>query len=676
MAVKQFDFSVLETSGSAAGGDVTSQKPVTYDVLGLLQGAEKLAATLDKKKDIADGLRAREDFRAFKNSDFYKQASDTDKAAAIEAWHTDVAKETPAYRNTWLTVSDSEYFGATTGRETERKTTYINAAPIAFKQDLELQAEQAGLEGRKFTRQDMKHGESFIEKYSKEYNIPPDAVRDSLIYATFDEAQELLSGAKSPEHLKEIEQYIKENRVALSSNKILGSNSMKTRAAVMSGYTQEETIKKAKYNEFVLQAKNYISDMETANYAKTAAELEDKFRLIHTAYGTADLDLDGYRRDMLEYEEKRKIRWERLEYEATHTPTKQLTYSQAQNPEIKKQHEVNTASSILQLISEGKENQLHNTVMAQSGYLDEAKRVSMNILFNTSDKDVDKQAKDTLWKSFDNIAQSPNGYLAVKNIFTSDSEMIQAVINAERYGSLTRDQAIEQVNKWKLSPDREKLTSDVLKDMLEIGLDYGPLNNEFQQIVMMSVASGVDSKTAVNETAKKFDERVTKIGGTVTFNVTGTPPKVSANANDFYNASVKAAIEVLKEKNDGGAVQVEVLNDGKAIIRDATFGYRIDGYIDFTKLAKAAEEYAYRKGPTTAQQNITFLEDKITKLLGGAKEAITTGAEKFYTTEVEPYAKVLQDIVDMTTNKYDERLLLNQGSDGKKALQERGHSIK
>ena len=468
--------------------------------------------------------------------------------------------------------------------------------------------------------------------------------------------------------------YLKENRQDLQTPRLALSKNRETKALVSNLKRQEANIIKQKKKEFVINSKNRIAEPESNNYHLHKYEVEADFKRVAFDETTGKLDEGKYNSLINKYTENQALVWEKNEYKADRLPTTQLTSQQANNEFIKKEHEQYVTTSLSNFLLTGQENDFVSTVQAQAAYLDLSKAETMNKLFNSNKKGLEQ---DNLWARLDDMSQSPNGAMALKTMFGKEYELIKGVMTAVRYGpNISREQAIEGINKWKADPDAIRIyDKKVNQTIAESGVDYGPLNNEFRTMVNIAIAAGTNPDTAVDVISESFDKRVTTIGGKPAYDVVGTAPKVSGNAEDYYNTSLDKHMQEFEKANMGNPVQVEVLNNGSAIVRDATWGFRIKGWLPLQDIAAEAEKYAVKAGPTTFQKTQAQVGAGIDVLVSKAEEGIETA--KVLGKEA---LKGIQAQVDKTfdflfsTEAY-KKAQANQSKEGKAKMEEVGISL-
>mgnify|MGYP000273982244 CR=1 FL=1 len=627
MATQQFNFDVLQVGASSGVAEAAlsemkniQEEVVTYDVLNTLDGVAKVAAKVKQDKDTVDGITAKTDINQFINSDAYINSNDTERVDLWDEWQNNLGDTSPAYQSAWINSSAARQFQARSGRKQELDMSNLNAAYTAFESEKFKTSSitpTTNVNSPQFL-------ESFIDNYANTTNLEKPEISNMIMATKGQEDLELIRGANNEEQLKEVLLEINETDAMFKDNKFLYNNSNKTKQLVTAMQRERSSAITGKQKEFVMNAKNYLSFQEQNNYAETSYNMDKTFKTIAYNSATGKIDEGKYNEIKSKYEEDQQLTWDKNYYDESKTPTTQLTIEQKANKFIKKEHPKYVLDSLNDAMTDGSTKDFGDIVQSQGPYLSDYKAQSLNKLFNT---DLDKDDQVVLWSQFDEMLQSPNGAANMKTIFGKETARVQGVINMVRYGGLSHNQAIEAISKYEAAPDRKKLDKDLFQQVSDYGKDYGPLNNEFQDIIKYSVASGgADIEGTIDRVSEEFDKRVTTIGDTVAFDITGQAPVPSNNAESIYNTNVGIELDKFKKLNEGNPVQIEILNNGKAIVKDSTFGYKIGTYIDLEGIKNKAETQAIEDGPTAYNKTKTalgMLVDSLTTSGGKAVESET-----------------------------------------------------
>ena len=628
---------------------------------GILQSVPQIVSTVVQAQKVTDDVGGKEYWRDRKLKEDYVAGTDTVRAEIIEAELNNLSKsKSDSFMNSFKNASGGEYFLKMEGRNKEKNIAIFNQigsymevynnepwiGPHGYKETNTTNGELVTNKDKDATP------EQFVEWMSKNNPSMNKAdIRNALLANIHKERVENIQGATTLEELIEVLQLNEEDSKPFQNPLFLLNTSPEVTTTLNSLKKIESNALTSKYRDFVINSSNKIATSAKNDYVLLWNDVDKDAKTIAFDTKTGKLDVKKYENIKTKYLEQQDLTWEKNNYLATYDPTRQLTAEEEANTLIKKVHPANIANSILTGISANID--VTGVVQANAPHLEEAKRQGMNILFN---KNIDPAITSKAWKDISSMLESPTGYTNAVSIFgKNEVAKISGVQIAQQLLSIDRDTAIDRVNKWKDSPDQERFTKDANIAIEKLNKDYGPLQDEFKTIVEIAVASGTDAVTAVDEAAKLMDKNIVTIGGVPGFAITGQPPTLSDKANGYYEESVKKKVEEFSIMNGGLPIQLEILNDGKAIVRDSTFGYKLAGVIDLKSLAKTAEESAVLIPPSVLEKGLTRQIETTTQATVGVVRGATNIVKNIYGEMNSPYTALATQVYDFFNPKTDKQ---------------------
>jgi len=448
--------------------------------------------------------------------------------------------------------------------------------------------------------------DNFAKKYVDSYaadnpRLSKPEISRALLGGMYQDAmQEVLSVPDTREGWEYANNVIKEIKAPYQDSMFLTTKEKRGSEYINKMEAKLQNLLNAKRQAIILADSNDIEYNKASGYTQFGDdEAMRKFIFKHTK-PTGEVDYAAVDKDMNSYLKEKTETLQYNAYVSNFTPTVPLPKEFTQNPKIKKEHPYLVAKAINSSLQKGRDKDFINIVNSNAGYLKEAKRQSMAYLFN---KEVPKEDRAAAWQKTKALIEDPEGALAVKKLFGEDFSTVLAVKDAMDYiPGMDLDTATEMAAKLKADPDAIKIhEKDVLIKMNEDAISYGTMNNEFRKIVSLKMAMGVDEDTAYKTTRELFDERVTEIGGVQAFEVSGKAPIIlDSKAKEIYEGVLERQLQKFKEANNNMPIRVDILADGKAVVKSADIGVRLKSgnktYIDLKKLEKiATEKAAYLK---------------------------------------------------------------------------------
>ncbi len=617
---------------------------------------DRLAKKKKIEEDSIEATKAKTDYLTMIMSPSYRDASAANRAEMFENSYKNMASASPAYTEAFTNYSSGQYLSEYDKRGVEEDNAAYNNIGALYK----------SVEGKV-------NPTELIETYhAANPRLDKVVMSTAILSELYGEQSFNIASANNAAELQEALKANEEMKVPFKTPFFLNNKSKQGLEGIAKLETELNNVLIAKKKELVLRDKNTI---ETNPYM---SDSEVSTLITNTSYDSATgmLDISKFNVALEKYQKRRTGLEQMNVYEAELDLEQPTSPTKLEVSEIKKKHQGNVTLGLKEALASGSSEQFSNVVHANADFLAEYKAESMGVLFSTA---VDEEEQDALWNSTKGILDTEAGYTALKSVYGKDIASIQGVLLLQNLKGFDRATAIERINKFKDNPDQESIIKDVNIALSKLNKDYGPLQDEVKTLLSIAIAGGVDQETALDEVDALMQEHVTDLAGVPAFKITGEIPAVSSKAKEMFDVGVSSQMEVFKEMNGGNPIQVEILNNGKAIVRDATWGYKLKGFIDLKDLANKSEEASM-----LAEE--TKLSKETSRLLNATLEPIATGAKgvsdfvgDVYNSMTSPYSEIGKELYDFFNPELSKEKLKklrdNQSSTSKKIIEENSISL-
>jgi hypothetical protein len=463
------------TEVAQAQGDIAriqsevKSKKKPFDFLGVAKAGAEVASVFAKEKNLADAHQAKIETLEFVTGLSSKSGHEQVEILQKRIEELNSGDFSPGYREGSLSVLDYSYGSALKQKEEERVTATVNVVGdnLFTLNDSRIKAGLAPL-----------NPEEWVNINATSYNIPPQAVRDSIATSYFNSGIAIVNQASTPEALEEAIKIVDERTKELKTPMFLDSRSKTFQPVVNDLKNKYVKAIQAKQNEFKEQYKVAVASIiGNTNDIFAGYTANPALPNIQEAFNNAYPDpiakvkaFNTYVKGYEEFEEARQF----------------LTAHDVDDRRPQAPNNTRLKEELSKRAYQGIKESIHNPqkvidiIDSNSDVVDGISDKVVKDLFSIDDNEAAKQAYGLL----NNIKQYPGGSNALTRLlkdnykqFVTTSRLADIKTNGD-YVKATNlvQEAITRGNKPNISPNN-------FTDMLKYSKDLGTQAYEYQDIV-------------------------------------------------------------------------------------------------------------------------------------------------------------------------------------------------